>query len=67
MLNTTKTTRYLGERVELSRNCDLGQKGEWARVEALDGRSMTLVFPERSRDATVYTGADYLYLRTVSA
>ena len=61
-MNTTK--RFVGETVELSRDCELGQESDRAVVTVLDGHYMTLHFPDRAPDCRdVYTGADYKYLR----
>ena len=61
-MNTSK--RFVGEVVELSRDCELGQEGDRAVVTALVGRYMTLTFPDRAPDCrAVHTGADYKYLR----
>lgn len=61
-MNTSK--RFLGEVVELSRDCELGQEGDRAVVVALDGPYMSLDFPDRAPDCRdVHTGADYKYLR----
>ena len=54
----------VGEVVELSRDCELGQEGDRAVVTARVDHYMTLTFPDRApacRD--VHTGADYKYLR----
>lgn len=59
--------RFVGEPVELSRDCELGQEGDRAVVTELDGHYMTLHFPDRAPDCRdVHTGADYKYLRAYS-
>lgn len=64
-MNTPK--RFVGEPVELSRDCELGQEGDRAVVTALDARYMTLHFPDRAPDCRdVFTGADYKFLRAYS-
>lgn len=61
----TTSKRFVGEAVELSRDCELGQEADRAVVTALDGPYMTLHFPDRAPDCRdVHTGADYKYLRT---
>lgn len=61
-MSTSK--RSLGEIVELSRDCELGQEGDRAVVVALNGHYMTLTFLDRAPDCRdVHTGADYKYLR----
>lgn len=63
-MDTSTTKRFVGETVELSRDCELGQEGDRAVVTELDDRYMTLYFPDRSPDCRdVHTGADYKYLR----
>lgn len=51
--------RFVGEVVELSRNCELGQEGDRAVVTSLAFPYMSLTF----RDRELHTGADYKYLR----
>ncbi len=63
-----KTKRFVGEPVELSRDCELGQEGDRAVVTMLDDHYMTLHFPDRAPDCRdVHTGADYKYLRAYGA
>ena len=63
-MNTNTSKRFVGEVVELSCDCELGQQGDRAVVTALDGHYMTLYFLDRAPDCRdVYTGADYKYLR----
>lgn len=65
--------RHVGEQVELTRDCELGAKGERAHVTEIDGMCMTLDFFERGdfvdgrevANNTVKTGADYRFLRRV--
>lgn len=61
------TERRLHEVVEITKTCELGEPGERAVVIHLEGKYMTLLFPNRalkySREA--HTGADYLYLKKV--
>lgn len=61
------TERRLHEVVELTKNCELGEQGERGVVIHIEGKYMTLLFPNRalkySREA--HTGADYLYLKGV--
>lgn len=52
--------RFVGEVVELSRNCELGQEGDRAVVTSLAFPYMSLTFQDR----VLHTGADYKYLRT---
>lgn len=67
-------SRYLHEVVTITRDCELGEKGECAVVIELErsGTSqgwqfMTLLFFRRPYDRRkVHTGADYKYLETVS-
>ena len=67
--------RHLHEVVEVTRDCEIGAKGERAVVVELAGGTppyehvyMTLLFPDRSPpERLVRTGADYLYLRSVRA
>lgn len=56
--------RFVGEVVELDRSCDLGEKGERAVVTEVDGKYMTLVFPNREYERRINTGADYRFLRS---
>lgn len=60
-------TRSLYEIVELTRDCDLGERGERAVVAKLAtlANLMTLVFPNREVGQTrwVHTGADYRFLK----
>ncbi len=60
-------SRTINEVVELDRRCDLGVGGERAVVVSLDGKYMTLLFPNRDAkcDRKVNTGADYKFLRSV--
>lgn len=61
-MSTSK--RFVGEVVELSRDCELGQEAERAVVTALITPYMTLTFLDRAPDCRdVHTGADYKYLR----
>lgn len=63
-MTTNTPKRFVGEPVELSRDCELGQEADRAVVTALDDRYMTLHFPDRAPDCRdVHTGADYKYLR----
>lgn len=62
--------RFVGEVVQLTQNCELGQWRERAVVVKLESSSwaehtfMTLCFFDREPgNRTVNTGADYLYLR----
>ena len=61
------TERKLHEVVELTKDCELGEKGERAVVIHLEGKYMTLLFSNRtlkySREQ--HTGADYLYVKKV--
>lgn len=57
--------RVVGERVEVTRDCDIGREGECATVTEIDGRYMTLLFRDRGATRTIRTGCDYLYLRHV--
>lgn len=52
--------RFVGEVVELSRDCELGQEGDRAVVTSLAFPYMSLTFGDR----VLHTGADYKYLRT---
>lgn len=64
-MNANTTKRFVGELVELSRDCELGQEGDRAVVTALvGGHYMALTFPDRAPDCrVVHTGADYEHLR----
>jgi hypothetical protein len=63
-VNKNTAKRFVGEVVELSRDCELGQEGDRAVVTAFAGHYMTLTFPDRAPDCrAVHTGADYKYLR----
>jgi len=59
-----KIVRHVGEVVTLTRDCELGWKGEIAVVVGID-EYMRLVFPNRppGNDREVKTGSDYTYLR----
>lgn len=61
------TERKLHEVIELTKKCELGDEGERAVVIHLEGKYMTLLFPNRAMKYTreVHTGADYLYVRKV--
>lgn len=62
----SNSKRFVNEVVELDRDCELGQESARAVVTTLDGRYMTLVFPDREPShREVRTGADYRYLRGV--
>lgn len=64
----TEMKYKLGTHLELDRDCDLGQKGEVARVDAINSRSMTIVFMNRRRggpERIVQTGVDYRYFHVV--
>ena len=53
-----------GDVVEIDRNCEIGSYSERAVVLNVDGKYMTLVFPNRdSGRRVVNTGCDYLHLR----
>lgn len=52
--------RFVGEVVELSRDCELGHEGDRAVVTSLAFPYMSLTFQDR----VLHTGADYEYLRT---
>src|SRR4029077_17634745 len=52
--------RFVGEVVELSRRCELGQEGDRAVVTSLAFPYMSLTFQDR----VLHTGADYKYLHT---
>jgi hypothetical protein len=55
-----------GDVGQLDRDCEIGSNGERAVVLALDGKYMTLVFPNRDVGRRVmYTGSDYLYLKRI--
>lgn len=61
-----KAKRFVGERVVLTRDCEIGQSGEHAMVTEIDGIYMTLDFIFRiTGDRIVKTGADYKFLRNV--
>lgn len=67
-MHAQNVRRFVGEVVELSRDCELGRAGERAVVTARVDYYMTLSFPDRTPDArTVHTGADYQYLRPCGA
>jgi hypothetical protein len=60
-----RTKRFVGEVIELSRDCELGQESDRAVVTSLAFPYMSLTFPDREPDLrVVHTGADYKYLRT---
>jgi hypothetical protein len=61
------TERLLHEVVELTKACELGEKGERAVVINLQDKYMTLLFPNRALKYSreVHTGADYMYLKRV--
>ena len=63
------TIRYVGEVVELTRDCELGRAGERAVVTALEApHYMTLVFVDREPVRRLCeTGADYKFLRPCAA
>lgn len=60
-----KTKRFVGEVVQLTRDCDLGAQGERAVVTKLEAPFyMTLCFFDRAPAArTERTGSDYRYLK----
>lgn len=57
--------RQLHEVVEVTKDCELGEKGERAVVVYVGEEFMTLVFPNRAIKHTrkINTGADYTHLR----
>jgi hypothetical protein len=57
-------SRYQYQVLELTQDCELGQRGERAVVtEIVNGRYMTLLFPGRAlTERWVHTGLDYRYL-----
>lgn len=59
--------RYVGEHVELTRDCDLGSKGERAVVSVVHDGTIGLLFKHRveGQGRQMATGADYAYLRHV--
>lgn len=61
------TERRLHEVVVVTKDCEIGEANERAVVIHLEGKYMTLLFPNRdlkySRE--VHTGADYTYLKGV--
>jgi len=61
------TERKLHEVVEITQDCELGEKAERAVVINLEGKYMTLLFPNRALKyhREVHTGADYLYVKKV--
>lgn len=61
------TERKLHEVVEVTNDCEIGKTGERAVVIHLEGRYMTLLFPNRDLkyNREVHTGADYIHLRKV--
>ena len=63
LMTKNTTTRHLGERLELTRDCDLGKRGDQCAVAELDhsGRYVGMRLSFQDRD--VWTGADYRYLR----
>lgn len=61
------SARHVGEIVEVTRDCEIGQETELATVTDLDGPYMTLTFHRdttQGRGLVVHTGANYKYLRT---
>lgn len=65
MSNVQRWLRQQNDVVELDRDCELGKRGERAVITEVDGKYMTVVFPNRESDRVVYTGADYLYFKKV--
>jgi hypothetical protein len=68
----TLSKRYVGEVVDITKDCDIGKAKERAVVVAIDGLFMTLVFPmrisgpfSRGPQRQVQTGADYRFLMEV--
>lgn len=59
------TERYLHEVVELTKDCELGDADERAVVIYIEGKFMTLLFPNRKLkyNREVNTGADYVFVR----
>jgi len=59
--------RKLHEVVEVTKSCEIGEPNERAVVINLQGKYMTLLFPNRAlkHSREVHTGADYLYLKKV--
>lgn len=52
--------------VEVTQDCEVGDRGERAVIVALDHKSMVLIFPARPRaERRVSTGVDYSFLRAV--
>lgn len=61
------TERRLHEVVVITKDCEIGEKDERAVVIHLEGKYMTLLFPNRALKYSreVHTGADYLHLKKV--